>query len=803
MNAPDNDKTRSFQISINRKIGQYRVISLVGSGGMGKVYLARDETLDRLVALKALTAQYASSPDHRKRFVNEAKASARLNHKNICSVYAIEELDDLVFISMEYVQGSTLKEIMQQNPMDVNQVADLAVQCCEGIRAAHDEKIIHRDVKPSNIMLDKYGTAKILDFGLAKFLDDPSITQSSAIMGTVRYMSPEQITGKAVDHRSDIFSLGVVLYEALTGQVPFEGSNIAAVAYSLVHGDLKPIIEYRSDAPSHLTDAIETALARDPDQRYQTANEMLETLNKGASNATMRAPAIGLASASIAVFPFRDLSTNQDSLYLADGLCDEVITCLAKIPKLSVVSRSAVARFSGKECDTIETGRQLRVGYCVEGTLRTQDDRIRINIQLTKIDNGLLAWSESYERRLDDLFSLQTDISEQIAAALNVRLGEKKEGSHVTQVEVDPAAYDLYLQAKFLLKRRDETSLNRSIEMLKQSIALDPKFASAYGELAMAIGLCAGYGYHYPYEFQGKIEELANQAIDLNPGSSQAHMSLFFLYRWRDISKGISELRTSIALDSSNFEAYHFLAHSYMFTGLYETAIRAEQAAIQLDPFQSMADAHLIRIYFFSGDKQRMQKQLDELASKYADSAVLHSTRGWLSWINRDWSSALEHYQKALKKDPANIWSIDHICDCLIRQNEYAKAIELLDTAEVRNPEEAILVARRGQVALRLGELGQVRKYADLALELDHRSAEKRDSVGSAIYYFDRAWIDSVCGYKEDALANIRESLANGYGHYGELRMRPDWDALRTDPEFNLMVDNLEQERKEIDKKTA
>ncbi|MDF1545839.1 MAG: protein kinase [bacterium] len=803
MGGPEEDKTGSFHLSIGRKILHYQIISLVGSGGMGKVYLARDESLDRLVAFKVLTAEYSTSSEHRKRFVNEAKASARLNHKNICSVYAIEELDDLVFISMEYVQGSTLKEIMQPEGMEVDQVADLAIQCCEGIRAAHDENVIHRDIKPANIMLDKYGTAKILDFGLAKFLDDPSMTQSSAIMGTVKYMSPEQITGKPVDGRTDIFSLGVLLYEALTGKVPFEGNNIAAIAYSLAHGDLKPIGEFRPEIPVHLAETIETALARDPDERFQTASEMLESLNQGISETAVQTPAVGLASASIAVFPFRDISIKQDSPYLADGLCDEVITCLAKIPKLSVVSRSAVARFADKEMDIIEAGRQLKVGYTVEGSLRTQGDRIRINIQLTKIANGLLVWSESYERNLNDLFSLQTDVSEQIASALNLRLGEKKEGSDITQVEVDPAAYDLYLQAKFQLKRREESALNRGIELLKQSIALDPKFASAYGELAMAIGLCSGYGYHCPYEFQGKAEELANRAIELNPGSSQAHMSLFFHYRWRDINKGISELRTSIALDSSNFEAYHFLAHGYMFTGLYETAIRAEQAALKLDPFQAMADAHLVRICFFSGHEKRMQQQLDEMDGKYSDTAVLHSTKGWLSWINRDWSSALEHYQKALRKDPANVWSISNICDCLIRLKECDKAVDLLDTSEVRNPDEALLVARRGQVALARGDMRQVRQFADLASNLEHRSAEKQDRVGSAIYYFDRAWIDSICGYTDEAAANLKQALAHGYGHYGELRLRPDWDALREESEFDRLLNNLERERKEIDQKTA
>ena len=779
MSASDSDNTQSAKIRIGVSIGQYRVISLIGAGGMGQVHLARDERLDRLVALKTLSPSLASSEQNRKRFLNEARASARLNHKNICQVHSIEEYGDLVLISMEFVQGSVLKDIIDQKPMEAEQVRDIAIQCCEGFRAAHDEQVIHRDVKSSNIMLDKYGTVKVLDFGLAKFLNDASATQSAAIIGTYKYMSPEQITGKNLDARSDIFSLGVVLFEAITGQLPFHGDNVAAIAYSLVHGEYPQIRDLRADAPANLVSVINRAMARNVGLRYQSMDEMLTDLRAGAGSVVAVAPSVGLASASLAVFPFRNLSRAEDDLYLADGICEEVITSLAKIPQIIVASRSAVARFSGQEYDPINVATQLRVGHFVEGSLRRMGDKLRLNAQLTRISDGMLVWSESYDRNIDDLFSLQTDIAQQVAAALNVRLAPERSKSGIAEIAINPQAYDLYLQAKFCLKRRDAMSVNRGILLLEQAVEIDPKFASAYGELAMAVGLAIGYDFDYPVKYEGKLEELALQAIDLNPGSSQAHMSLFFHNRFRDMNKGIAALRTAIALDSSNFEAYHLLAHAYMFSGLYNSALRSEKAGIQLDPFQEMADAHLVRIYFFAGEETKVKEQLDQLAGKFSDSFIYHSTRGWLSWVKRDWEAALESYLKALKKDAANRWTIDHLCDSYLRLNEIGKADELIEAQWKRQPNNVILLARRGQIARRRGDHAAARKYADLAIELDEKAAQKRDSVESAIYYFDRAWVNALCGFKEEAISNVLLAIQNGYRHYGELRSRPDWDILR------------------------
>jgi len=793
--SPIDDNTSDLPLTVGERVLHYRLINRIGGGGMGEVYLAHDENLDRLVALKTLSAKLAESSQFRQRLKTEARASARFTHKNICSIYAIEETDKGLFISMEYVQGTTLRDLVSDKPIELERICDIAKQCCDGLIAAHDEGVVHRDIKSANIMLDKYGTVKILDFGLAKITTDESATETSSVMGTYQYMSPEQITGKKTDHRSDIFSLGVVLYEVLTGRLPFDGDNVAAIAYSIVHNDPIPISQHRSDVTPEVESIVARACSKSIDRRYQTASDMRNDL--GSRERVLVEPGLlfSAAKATIAVFPFRNLTRDTESGYLSEGICDDVITAISKIPQLNVASRTAVGRLLKRDMDPVEISNELNVKHFLEGSLRRQGDLIRLNTQVTRADDGFIVWSENYERKSDDLFSLQTDIATQVATALNIALADTGAPVVGKSEPANPEAYELYLRGRFHLKRRNETSLVKAVELFTEAIRLDDGFGAAYGELAVASAICNTYGFKHEVNLPGGAQVWAEKAIDLDPGSSHAHMSMFFVLRKKDLRRAISELRTATALDESNSDAYHYLAYSLKYCGHYKTAEKAEIAANRLDPFMEMSDANLCHIYFLTGQEKRLAQQLVSMKSKHSQSHVMSSTEGWLEWCRRNWEAAAGHYEMAYSKESSDSLLIDHLADCWIRTGNTDQAISILDENLSRNPDLSMLQARLGQAYLLRGENDRANEHFGLAESGFGERRATNQHLYSAHDYFQLAWLSALKRDKAATLQYLRSAIEKDYGNYAELRVRPDWDILHGDREFDALLHDLEGQK--------
>ena len=396
---------------IGQTISHYKILEKLGEGGMGVVYKAHDTKLDRMVALKFLPPHLNASEQDKARFIQEAKAAAALNHPNVCSVIDISEHDGTMFIVMEFVDGQTLRE--KKGTVSFKQAIDIGIQIADGLATAHEKGIVHRDIKSDNILVTKDGRVKIMDFGLAKLKGGVHLTRSGSTVGTIGYMSPEQIQGLEVDQRTDLWAFGVVLYEMLTGELPFHEEHEAAIMYEILNVDPKVVQSYRPDIPEHLQGLVTHLLQKDSRKRVATAADVIERLKTTPTIAPPSTP-----EKSIAVLYFENMSSEKESEYFCAGMTEDIITDLSKIKELKVVSRTDVLPFRNKEVNTRQVGETLRVNYVLEGSVRKAGNKIRITAQLIDVRNGYHLWAERFDRLVEDIFELQDEVSQKIAEAL-------------------------------------------------------------------------------------------------------------------------------------------------------------------------------------------------------------------------------------------------------------------------------------------------------------------------------------------------------------------------------------------------
>jgi non-specific serine/threonine protein kinase len=690
--------------------------------------------------------------------------------------------------------------MIKERSLEGEEVRQIGIQCCQALHAAHEEGVIHRDIKASNIMINKNGQAKILDFGLAKVIVDASATESSAIMGTYQYMSPEQIQGKPLDRRSDLFSLGVVLYEALAGRLPFFGDTIAATIYAIVHEDAPPVSSYRADAPTDMEQVIARALSKDVESRYQSAADMESDLSGSTTVTPVTVRHEPITTPVIAVMPFRALSRDAEADYLAEGICEDVVTAIVKLPGLAAASRSAIKRLLKRNLDPSEIGRELNAAYLLEGSLRRIQDTVRLNLQLVRTGDEATIWSDSYDRKISDIFTLQADIAAQVASALNISVSGITPTQDEFVREVNPHAYELYLEGKFFLKKRDQSSVIKAADLFLKAIELDPDFGAAYSELAVACNLCEEYGYEHQPNVIARGGEFAERGVDLEPGSSQAHMALFFDLRFTNISRAVTELRTATALDPSNSEAYHFLAHTEMLRGHYRSAERAALTANGLDPFMENCDANLCRLYYLTGQQAKYSRQLKVLSSKYGQSYVVSSTNGWLAWCERDWSAAADEYQRALSIEPIDPVLTDRLADCYLRMQKPGSAVDILERTLESKSSSAMLRARLGQILLSIGEVNRADENFKAAAAHYAQTYSRRGASDSMFHQFQMALVACLRGDRRAAMTRLMAAIDKGYGHWAELRVRPDWDLLHGSDDFESLVNDLQNRRQPEDR---
>jgi serine/threonine protein kinase/Tfp pilus assembly protein PilF len=587
---------------ISQTISHYRILEKIGSGGMGEIYLAEDTKLKRQVALKFLPRQMTADAEARQRFRREAQAAAALNHPNIVTIYEIGEHEDQVFIAMEYVEGQTLKELITVNrtpstvdpspithhPLPITQVIEIATQLASGLAAAHAKGIVHRDVKPQNILVDKSSRVKILDFGLAKLRGVSQLTKESSTLGTVHYMSPEQTMGKEVDQRTDIWSLGVVLYEMLAGDFPFKGDYEQAVIYSILNEEPDPVRSSRADVSDSLERTIGKALAKEPERRYSTMSEMTSDLRKMAAAGEVRANTEKEALPSIAVLPFINMSTDAENEYFSDGLAEELITRISRLRNLRVVARTSAFAFKGKELDIREIGRKLGVRTILEGSVRKSDSRLRITAQLINVADGFHLWSEQYDREVKDIFAIQDEIAHEIVKKLKINLLGEDRSQASSRIE-DVEAYQRFLRGRHLVSKYTLVSLYKAIDCFEQVLSEYPAFAPALVGMADAYFFLGFLDLMPPRESFPKAKEMAQKAIALDPSLANAHslLGLTLLHHDWDWPAAEESLRQALAINDQNSFAHSGYGTYLLVIGKMDEAVNEYLLELQVNPLAS------------------------------------------------------------------------------------------------------------------------------------------------------------------------------------------------------------------------
>jgi serine/threonine protein kinase/Tfp pilus assembly protein PilF len=592
---------------IGQTISHYKILEKLGEGGMGVIYKAEDTTLKRAVALKFLSPQAVGTEEDKTRFVQEAQAAAALNHPNICTVYEIDEYEDRSFIAMECVKGESLKAKIKSGPLGLDEAVEIAAEIAEGLQEAHSKGIIHRDVKSANIMLTATGRVKVMDFGLAKSSGRTQLTRSGTTVGTVAYMSPEQGRGEPVDHRTDIWSLGIVLYEMLTGELPFKADYEQATIYRIINEEPPSLKDRRSDVPKKLERIIEKALAKSTTERCESAEAFkkdLESIITTGRPGTMgRKATTPESKPSIAVLPFRDMSSQRDQEYFCEGIAEELINALVKLKGLRVAARTSAFQFKGHESDIKAIGHKLEVKTVLEGSIRKSGNRLRITAQLINVEDGFHIWSEKYDRNLDDIFAIQDEISLAIVDRLKVRLLGEERSALIKRHTADREAQSLYLMGLYFWNRRHEGGMKKAMECFHQAIDKDPDYALAHVGVADTYNITGMFGYLPPKEAFPKAKEAATKALEIDGTLGEAHASLGFartFYDW-DWSAAENEFMRAIELSPNYATAHEWYGIYLSAMGRSDEGIAEAEKARDLDPLSLIVNAVVGLLYYFAG----------------------------------------------------------------------------------------------------------------------------------------------------------------------------------------------------------
>jgi TolB-like protein/Flp pilus assembly protein TadD/predicted Ser/Thr protein kinase len=645
---------------IGKTISHYKILEKLGEGGMGVVYKAQDIKLDRLLALKFLPSQLVASEAEKARFLQEAKAASALNHPNVCTIYDIKEEGEQQFIVMEYVDGVTLRKKFESKPLSLNDAITYAIQIGEALKEAHAQGIVHRDVKSDNIMINSKNQVKIMDFGLAKLKGSLKLTKTSSTVGTLAYMSPEQIKGEEVDARSDIFSFGIVLFEMLTGRTPFSGEHEAAMMYSIVNEDPTPIQKYLQDAPAELQHVLNQALEKNPEERYQAVSEMVRELRLIQKHTTKvyhtmtpakmpeadavtdfhilgkKAPrrgiflGIGIAAVvvacvvlyflflsprkpidSLAVLPFVNVGGDPNTEYLSYGIARTLTDNLSQLANLKVKSQVAVSRYKKKDQYPLEIGKELNVYAVLTGSVELRDQSIIVTVELSDVNEGNQLWGHTYTKSLSDIYLIQEEISKDVTENLKIRVSGAEERKLTKRYTENAEAYQDYLKGMYFRFIETNESLEKAVSYFQQAIEKEPNHALAYAGLAETYFL---QEFSVPYPDIHKASALAEKAFKLDPTTPEINITLGIIREFHDLDwKGAEQLfRRAIELNPNHWNAHRELGELFWRTGRFEVAEKEALRSIELEPLSALPYSLLGSIYSSMGKHQMAVDQLEK-----------------------------------------------------------------------------------------------------------------------------------------------------------------------------------------------
>jgi len=750
-----------MSLETGTRLGPYEILSPLGAGGMGEVYRARDPRLDREVAIKVLPGSAREDREARARFRREALALSRLNHPHIEMVLDLGEEEGVDYLVLEFVPGETLAARVARGRVQEREAAELGAQVAEALAEAHERGVLHRDLKPGNIMVTPKGRVKVLDFGLAKLAPNAGdetrsvdLTRVGAAAGTLSYMAPEQLLGEPIDARADLYALGVVLYEITTARRPFQAAIATALANEVLHGRLAPPRAHEPALSARAEAVILRAMERERSRRYQTAGEMLGELRRlsaadagdsgGTSDLTM-APARRVTS--IAVLPLENLSGDPAQEYFSDGMTEELIACLAQVQALRIISRTSVMRYKGQRRAIPEIARELNVDAVVEGSVRRAGERVRITAQLIDAATERHLWARSYERDMKEVLALQGEVAAAIVEEIQVSVTPQEATRLRDARTVKPEAYEAYLKGRYYIERRTEEDLRRGLASLDEAVRLDPSLELAHVGVADAYNLMGFMTVLPPREAFPRAQAEARRALEVNPSSAEALTSLAYAALWHDWNLEESErlFRRSIDLNPRYSQAHLWFANVLTLSGRDEEAYTEAYVARTLDPLSNVAIA-------FGGWFPYWRGRFDEALRKFQDAIPLIPGFGPIHyWMGLAFARA--------GRDAEAMAAL-------------ARGVELLG----RTPQALSALATAHALA------GRGTEARALLAELERQSALRY----VAAYYPAQVWV--ALGEHDAAFAALERALDERVHWLAAIRIDPSLAALRGDPRFEVLA---------------
>jgi len=877
----ESDITRShIQLASDTVIGQYRIIEKIGAGGMGEIYLAWDTELNRNVALKFLPLHFCQDPDCRARFKREAQAAAKLDHPNIVTVHEVGEFQGRPFFAMQHVEGQSLKEILAGKTLALDRILQIAIQICEGLQEAHEKEVIHRDIKPSNILIDSHGRARIVDFGLASVYETERLTKTGSTLGTIGYMSPEQVRGEKIDHRADLFSLGVVLYELITGHSPFKAESEAAILHAITSNKPELLARFRREVPLELQTIIDKALEKNVATRYQHADELAADLKRlsspGASTSTIsrypwnRYLITSVAAAllvivgywlvqtyilskgqnqrsnrkMLAVLPFKNLGAAQDE-YFAEGITDEITTCLAGLSGLGIISRTSSAQYKNTGKSLKQIGKELGVEYVLEGTVRweekDQGNRVRINPQLVRVSDDSHLWANSFDAVLTDVFDVQSAIAQKVAAALDVALLQPEQEVLSRKTKVDAGAYDYYLRGKqyFSIARYQQNEPRLAEMMYLKATELAPDFAPAYAELG---SLYTEMFWDLTDPSQQRLDSakrMIDMATRLAPRAPETLEALgwYYYHGLRDYERAFNEFKKVLELQPNNVLALASMAWVQRRQGKWEEAIQGLQMVTKLAPRDAWYKYELGITYNYCRRYPDAIAQFDQTIDLQPNHKWAYLLKSWalfsqtgdtrqargvldtgrecngrwpeLTWIEVYYDFCDGKYDHALslmttrgdilfpeQPDSSDYYYMKGVAFELVNRQQIARAHfdsarVLLESSLSTTPDAAPLLSSLARVYARLGQ-------SDKAVQMAQRASSlvpvSYDALDGPNYVRNLAMVYAQAGEPDQAIELFDYLLkmpANVSASW--LRFAPELSLLRENPRFQAMLEKYER----------
>jgi serine/threonine protein kinase/tetratricopeptide (TPR) repeat protein len=696
---------------IGTTVSHYKIIEKLGAGGMGEVFLAEDTKLDRKVALKFLPADLARDSGARERLLREAKAASQLHHPNIVTIHSIEDEAGRGFIVMEHVEGVPLSRFVETEQPAPEQLVAIFQHICRGLDHAHAAGIVHRDLKPDNILMEHSGRVRILDFGVARQSGTPRLTQTGSMIGTMAYVSPEQVQGEQATTASDVFSLGVLMYELLSGTKPFTGNHEAAILYAIVNENPKPLSLLNTRVSRQTEEVVSRCLAKRPADRFASAGEVAAALAGTAPKATQR---------SIAVLPFANLSTDPENEFFSDGLAEELINALSKIEDLRVAARTSAFSFKGKDAHVRDIGRQLDVETILEGSVRRSGNKVRVTAQLVKCEDGYHFWSERFDRDLDDVFQIQDEITRAIVDHLKIRLlGEAREAvARRPTINVD--ALTLYMKGRYFWNKRTETNLDRGVDYFQQALAIDPSYPMAHVGLADAQNLYGFYNLRLPKEAFPRAREAAQRALELDSGLAASHTSLAYVQFYHDWNWEIAEksfLRAQ-ALDPSYAFAYSFHGNLLLALGKHDEALEHWTHSLKLDPLASIQNLGHGWAYYHAGQFDLAVESIRGALEMDPTFMVAHMFIGRAYEHGGRLAEATSSFQRAVELSERMPSTLADLGRVYARSGERDRAVAVLDELEVTSTRRYVSPFDLSLLHMALGNEDRAFQLMDKAVEI-------------------------------------------------------------------------------------